>query len=52
MPLLKTKGIPALDLPNCEGWVNADIDITEGQGVVIGKSNPDGLLVATAKVAE
>jgi hypothetical protein len=32
--------------------VNADIDITEGQGVVIGKSNPDGLLVATAKVAE
>jgi len=20
MPLLKTKGIPALDLPNCEGW--------------------------------
>ena len=22
MPLLKTKGIPASDLPNCEGWVN------------------------------
>src|SRR5882762_1048075 len=32
--------------------VNVDIDIPEGQGVVIGKSNPDGLLVATAKVAE
>jgi hypothetical protein len=32
--------------------VNADIDIPEGQGVVIGKSNPDGLLVATAKVSE
>ena len=22
MPLLKTKGIPASDLLNCEGWVN------------------------------
>ena len=32
--------------------VNVDIDIPEGQAVVIGKSNPDGLLVATAKVAE
>jgi hypothetical protein len=32
--------------------VNADIDMPEGQGVVIGKSSPDGLLVATAKVAE
>ena len=32
--------------------INADIDIPEGQGVVIGKSNPDRLLVATAKVSE
>ena len=32
--------------------VNADIDMPEGQGVVIGTSNPDGLLVATAKVSE
>jgi len=32
--------------------VSTDIDIPEGQGVVIGKSNPDGLLVATAKVSE
>jgi hypothetical protein len=32
--------------------MGADIDIPEGQGVVIGKANPDGLLVATAKVAE
>jgi len=23
-PLLKTKGIPALDRPNCEGWARAD----------------------------
>ena len=23
--LLKTKGIPASDLPNCEGWVNLRI---------------------------
>ena len=32
--------------------VNTDIDIPEGQGVVIGRSNPDGWLVATAKVSE
>src|SRR5713226_2412056 len=24
VPLLKTKGIPALDLPNCEGWAKGD----------------------------
>ena len=24
MPLLKTKGILASDLPNCEGWANDD----------------------------
>ena len=32
--------------------VNADMDLPEGQPVVIGTSNPDGLLVAIAKVSE
>jgi hypothetical protein len=24
VPLLKTKGVPALNLPNCEGWASID----------------------------
>jgi hypothetical protein len=32
--------------------VNADIDLPEGQGVIIGTSSPDGLLVAIAKISE
>ena len=26
VPLLKTKGIPASDLPNCEGWAKRILD--------------------------
>jgi len=33
MPLLKTKGIPALDLPNCEGWVNRNSSQQLGSNV-------------------
>jgi len=32
--------------------LSTDIDIPEGQAVVIGKAGTDGLLVAAAKVAE
>lgn len=32
--------------------VSADIDLRENQLVVIGKANPDGLLIAVAKVSE
>jgi hypothetical protein len=32
--------------------ISTDIDIPEGQAVVIGKAGTDGLLVAAAKVSE
>jgi hypothetical protein len=32
--------------------ISTDIDLREGQLAVIGKANPDGLLLATAKVSE
>ena len=27
LPLLKAKGVPASDVPNCEGWVNNVVEI-------------------------
>jgi predicted RNA binding protein YcfA (HicA-like mRNA interferase family) len=32
--------------------ISADIDLREGQVVLIGKAGPDGLVVAMAKVSE